>query len=122
MGAREVEDDIGMVMEVECVVCIRNLGGRLVLIFIMAGVLVCVVGEVLEGVVFCREHSLLVMEVQCLGGGLCASGRWYLQLEWEICDGDGNGGGRYRIGGDSCCIANLGLVNWEDVFLLVFRV
>ena len=40
----------------------------------------------------------------------------------EICGGDGNGGGRFRIGGDSCCIASLGLVNCKDEFLLVFRV
>lgn len=81
MGEGEMENDRGMVTEVEYVVFIRNLGGRLVLIFIMAGILVCVVGVVLQGVVFCREHSLLVTEVDCLevdfvlvGGGIFSLG------------------------------------------------
>ena len=39
----------------------------------------------------------------------------------EICGGDGNGGGRFRIGGDSCCKDSLGLVNGEDVFLVAFQ-
>ena len=84
MGVREMEYGIGMVMEVECVVCIRNLGGRLVLIFIMAGILVCVVGVVLEGVVFCREHSLLVMEVQCLGVGFVLVGGGIFNLSGNL--------------------------------------
>lgn len=38
---------------------------------------------------------------------------------------DGNGGGRFTIGGESCCKAvckavSLRLLMWEDVFLVVF--
>ena len=36
MGEGEMEDDIDMIMEVTFVVCIQNLGGRLVLISIGA--------------------------------------------------------------------------------------
>ena len=54
-------------MELEGVVCIQNLGGVLVLIFIMASILVCFVGVLLVGVVFFKQHSLLVTEVECLG-------------------------------------------------------
>ena len=36
MGEGEMEDDIDMIMEVKFVVCIQNLGGRLVLISIGA--------------------------------------------------------------------------------------
>ena len=49
-------------------------GGMLVLIFIIAGILVCVVGVMLVGVVFFREHSLLVTEVECLGVGFVLVG------------------------------------------------
>ena len=38
---------------------------------------------------------------------------------------DGNGGGRFRIGGESCCKAvckavSLRLLKWENVFLAAF--
>ena len=51
MGEVEVEDDRGLVMEDECMIHIQNLGGRLVLIFIRAGILVCLVAVVVVGVV-----------------------------------------------------------------------
>ena len=47
MGGGEKEDNRGIVMKVECMDYIENLGGRLVLIFIRAGSLVCLVGMVL---------------------------------------------------------------------------
>ena len=46
MGGGEKEDNRGIVMKVECMDYIENLGGRLVLIFIRAGSLVCLVGMV----------------------------------------------------------------------------
>ena len=47
-------------MKDECVDCIRNLGRRLVFIFIRAGILVCVVRVVVVvvGVVFFGRRSL----------------------------------------------------------------
>ena len=46
MGGGEKEDNRGIVTKVECMDYIENLGGRLVLIFIRAGSLVCLVGMV----------------------------------------------------------------------------
>ena len=69
MDQGEMEDDRGMIVEDECVVCIRNLFGRLVLIFIRAGVLVCAVVVVDVGVVFFGERFLSVTDVECLGVG-----------------------------------------------------
>ena len=50
MGESEMEDNRDMVVEDECVVCIQNLGGSLVLIFIRASILICVVAVVVMGV------------------------------------------------------------------------
>ena len=50
MGECEMEDNRDMVVEDECVVCIQNLGGSLVLIFIRASILICVVAVVVMGV------------------------------------------------------------------------
>ena len=91
IGEGEIEDDRGMVMEVERVVRIQNLGGRLVLIFIRAGISVCVVEGVVVEVVFFRERSLSVTEVECLGvrfglvrGGICNLGRsLWLWRKWR---------------------------------------
>lgn len=44
-------------MEDEYVVCIRNLVGRLVLVFFRSGILICVVGVVVVGVVFFLEKA-----------------------------------------------------------------
>ena len=54
-----MKDDRGMVMEDQCEVCIGNLGGRLVLLFIRASISVCLVVMVVMGVVFLGECSLL---------------------------------------------------------------
>ena len=54
-------------MEDECEVYIRNLGGCLVLIFIRADILVCVMAVVVVGVMFFRKRVLSVTEVECLG-------------------------------------------------------
>ena len=54
MGGGEKEDNRGIVMKVECMDYIENLGGRLVLIFIRAGSLVCFGGN---GVVFFSENG-----------------------------------------------------------------
>ena len=35
--------------------------------------------------------------------------------------GGGSGSGEFRIGGESCCEARLGLVEWEDVILEAFE-
>lgn len=43
-----MEDNRDMVVEDECVVCIQNLGGSLVLIFIRASILICVVAVVVR--------------------------------------------------------------------------
>lgn len=55
------------------------------------------------------------MEVECLGVSFC----WCSQLGWRFCDDGGrSGGGRFRIDGESCCEAVLGLFKWEDVLLV----
>lgn len=64
----EMEDGRGMVMEDECVVCIRNLSERLLLILKRACTLVCVVVVVVV-VVFSRKRSLSVTKVEFLGEG-----------------------------------------------------
>ena len=69
MGEDKIEDDRGIFMEDVCVVRIRNLDGRLTLIFARAGILVCVVVVVVVGVLFFRKYSLLVTEMECLGIG-----------------------------------------------------
>ena len=57
MGGGEKEDNRGIVMKVECMDYIENLGGRLVLIFIRAGSLVCLVGMVL----FFFQRTVIVL-------------------------------------------------------------
>ena len=67
------------------------------LIFIRAGILVCVVAVGDRGRVFWDEFW--------------AGRRQYLQLGWRFFGGDGgSGGGGFRIGGKSCCEAGLGLL------------
>ena len=56
-----MEDDRGMIVAVEEVVFIQNLGGRQMLRFIRADKSICVV--VVAQVVFSRARSLLVMEI-----------------------------------------------------------
>ena len=58
-----MEDDRGMIVAVEEVVFIQNLGGRQRLRFIRADNSICVV--VVAEVVFSRARSLLVMEIEC---------------------------------------------------------
>ena len=67
MGKGEMEDDRGMVIEVEGMVFVRNLGMRQILKFMRAGISVCVVVVVVRGVF--GEYSLSVMEVECSGVG-----------------------------------------------------
>ena len=62
-----MEDDKGMGMEDECVVCIQNLSEMLVFIFIRADISVCVVVVMVAEVVFLGEHSLLVIRIECFG-------------------------------------------------------
>ena len=95
MDEGEIKNDNDMFMEDECVVCIRNLGGKLVLIFIMAGILVCVVAVVLVRMELFRECSFSVIEVEYLvvgfgvvgddifnlGGNLVAV---VVELRWRI--------------------------------------
>ena len=82
-----------MVMEDECVVRIQNLDVRLVLIPIRAGILVCVV---VVGVVFSRERSLSVTEVEFLG----------------VCLGL-VGGGIFNLGGDFAVVVVVVVVEVE---------
>ena len=104
-GEGEMENDRGMVMVDECVVYIRNLGGRLVLIFTRAGILVCVVGVVVVGVVFFRERSLSVTEVECLGVGVGLVG-----------------GGIFDLGGDFVAVVvKKGVEDFELVVKTVVR-
>ena len=43
--------------------------------------------------------------------GFLTGERCHLRLGWGFCDGgDGNGGGRFRIGDESCCEAGLGQI------------
>ena len=58
----EIEDCRGMVMEDECVVYIQNLVGRLVLVFVGLGILICVVGGVFFG-----KRSMSMTEMECSG-------------------------------------------------------
>lgn len=61
-------DDRSMVMKIEGVVCVRNQGGKQMLISTWVDLLVCMVGRVVVGVVFFGEHSFPVTEVmECLG-------------------------------------------------------
>ena len=95
MDEGEIKNDNDMFMEDECVVCIRNLGGKLVLILIMAGILVCVVAVVLVGMELFRECSFSVIEVEYLvvgfglvGGDIFNLGRnlvaVVVALRWRI--------------------------------------
>ena len=95
MGEGEIEGDNDMFTEDEYVVCIQNVGEKLVLIFIRAGILVCVVAVVVVGVKFFRERSFLVTEVECLGvsfgvvgGGIFDLGGNFaavvLEVRWRI--------------------------------------
>ena len=52
MGEGEMENDRGMALEFERMVCIQNLGGKEMLRFIGAGILVCVVMVSVVRVVF----------------------------------------------------------------------
>ena len=63
----EIEDCRGMVMEDECVVYIQNLVGRLVLVFVGLGILICVVGAVVVGGVFFGKRSMSMTEMECSG-------------------------------------------------------
>lgn len=58
-----MEDDRGMIVAVEEVVFIQNLGGRQMLRFMRADKSICVV--VVAEVVFSGARSLLVMEIEC---------------------------------------------------------
>ena len=77
MGAGEMEDNRGIVMEGECVVGVQNLGGRLLLMLLRAGVLVGVVVLVVVGVmvvvavgvIFFGKRCFSVMEVGGSGVG-----------------------------------------------------
>ena len=69
MGVAEMEDDRGMVMEDECGICVGSLVGRLVLMLIRAGILVCVTVVVVVGMVCFGNRSLSVKEVEYLGVG-----------------------------------------------------
>ena len=61
-------DDRSMVMKIEGVVCVRNQGGKQMLISTWVDLLVCMVRRVVVGVVFFGERSFPVMEVmECLG-------------------------------------------------------
>ena len=84
MGEGEIEGDNDMFTEDEYVVCIQNVGEKLVLIFIRAGILVCVVAVVVVGVKFFRERSFLVTEV-VFRGEFWGGGRWYFRLGWKFC-------------------------------------
>ena len=53
-------------MEDEYVVHIQNLGGSLVLIFIRAGILVCLEAVVVVVLFFFGERSLSITEAECL--------------------------------------------------------
>lgn len=52
MGEGEIENDRGMALEFERMVCIKNLGGKEMLRFIRAGISVCVVMVSVVRVVF----------------------------------------------------------------------
>ena len=52
MGEGEMENDRGMALEFERMICIQNLGGKEMLRFIRAGILVCVVMVSVVRVVF----------------------------------------------------------------------
>ena len=62
----EMEDGRGMVIEVESMVWLRNLGGRQMFRFTMADIFFCVVVRIM-GVVFFGEGSLLMMDLECSG-------------------------------------------------------
>ena len=64
-----MEDDRGMVMEFESMVCVQKLGRRKMLRFMRTGILVCVVVVLVVGVVFFGERSLPPCS---LGPCLCA--------------------------------------------------
>ena len=123
MREGEMEDDRGMVMEVQCVVCIQNLGERPVLILIIVGISICMVVVVVVVVVFFKERSLSVMVMECLGvgfwlvgGGIFNLGRDFVALVVEVDVED-----LELVDGESCCEASPGLFEWEDVFLVTFE-
>lgn len=80
IGECEVEDDKGMVMEDECVICVQTLSGRLVLISIRAGVLVLCSGSgggrsyVYQGISLVCDRSGVFRSDFLVGG------RWYLRI------------------------------------------
>ena len=53
-----MEDNRGMSMEFESMVCIKNLGGRQILKFMRTGISVCVMVVLVMGVVFFGERFL----------------------------------------------------------------
>ena len=96
MGAGEMEDDRGMVIEDECEVGTQNLDGKLMLMLIREGILVDVM------VVVAVRSDIFDL------GGFC-------------CGGGGNGGGGFRVGDRSCCEASLGLFQWEEILFVAFE-
>ena len=69
-----------MVIEVEGMVFVQNLGGRQMLRLVKEGILVCVVMVVVAaGVVFFGKCFLLEIEVEYSGVGFI-SGSWHLQV------------------------------------------
>lgn len=58
MEESEMEDNRGMAMEFESMVCIKNLGGRQMLKFLRTGISVCVMVVLVVGVVFFGECFL----------------------------------------------------------------
>ena len=69
-----------MVIEVESMVFVQNLGGRQMLRLVKEGILVCVMMVVVAaGVVFFGKCFLLEIEVEYSGVGFI-SGSWHLQV------------------------------------------
>ena len=92
-----MEDEKGIVMDFEDMVCVRNLGGTDVEIhegwyFILCG------GGSVEGVVFFRKCSLSVMEVVCSGVGF-----WLVE------------GGIFKLGGGFVVVVEVENEEFESV-------
>lgn len=83
-------------MEDEYVVCIRNLVGRLVLVFFRSGILICVVAVVVVGVVFFfGKSSMSMTEMECsrvsfrmVGSGIFNFGGGFKVVVMEVGVGD----------------------------------
>ena len=109
-----MDDDRGMVMENECVVHKRNLGGRLLLLlircffFFFGG----------SGDRCFRTMFLVVDGCGVFRGRVWTGGRCYLRLGWRFCGSGGeSGSGGFGFGSENCCEAGVGLFWWEYVFL-----